>query len=110
MPIDPQALYGEFIKSSKRKAGLQEAITRKSLNLPAADDDMQINVSNGLSGWQLVAAIGLLVAGIAGGYYASQQQAVAPPVQIETQIQPTKYRVIISDENGPLESVKVHSE
>ncbi len=81
MPIDKEALYGNFDRSMERKQKLEAKMIHKAMDLPV-DDDVHINTNNGLSNKSLA----LILAGIitAGALPLIVQHLKSPVKQSET--------------------------
>lgn len=55
--LDKETLYGEFLKSMRRKGRVEDLAIAKALDIPM-DDDVQINQSRtGITGWPLVSLL-----------------------------------------------------
>ena len=93
--IDKETLYGEFLKSVRRKGRVEDLAIAKALDIPM-DDDVQINQSKtGITGWPLVSLLlgggGLsawLISSLASSPLPSlvpspSQGVDAPAVQVE---------------------------
>ena len=107
--VNKEALYGTWMKSVNKRQATHELALRKAMDLPV-EDDMQVNVQHGITGWQAVAAAAVLAAGLGGGFFMSQRGADAPapaPVAQTPAVDPVpgqRFRVTFSSDDGtPIE-------
>ena len=52
--IDKESLYGEFLKSIRRKGRIESLAISKALDLPVEDE---VQIKTGITGWPLVALL-----------------------------------------------------
>lgn len=78
VPIDKDQLYGEFQRGQRWRDKLSRKVAHKALDI-ADDDEMNVNVRNGM-GWKELLAAGVVAA--VATYFITRQEPPPEPASV----------------------------